>query len=66
MNVNKLKSRLVERGLNVAALAAELGIHPVTMYAKLNKFEKITIGEAVKIKAFLGLTDEEAIEIFLS
>jgi plasmid maintenance system antidote protein VapI len=66
MKANKLKGKLVERGVNVDTLAEYLGIERTTLYRKLNNFEKITIGEAIKIKAFLELPDHEAVEIFLS
>jgi hypothetical protein len=36
------------------------------MYRKLNNFDKITIGEATKLKEFLRMTSEEASDIFLS
>ena len=66
MKLNKLKARIIEKGMNVEALADAIGIERSTLYRKLNKFEKITIGEAVKIKDVLELTDAEATDIFLS
>ena len=65
MNVNKLKCKIVERGENVEVLADKIGVDRATMYRKLNSFEKVTIGEASRIKAALGLTSEEATENFL-
>lgn len=64
MNANALKGEIVGRGMNVETLAQMLGIDRATMYRKLNNFEKITIGEAQKIKESLGLSDERANEIF--
>lgn len=64
MNILKLKGKIVEKGLNVEAVAAEIGIDRSTLYRKLNAGEKITIGEALRIKASLNLTDEEASDIF--
>ena len=66
MKLNKLKARIIENGMNVEALADAIGVERSTLYRKLNKFEKITIGEAGKIKNALGLTDEDAIDIFLT
>ena len=66
MNLNKLKGKIVEKGMNVDKLAELVNINRSSMYRKLNRFEKITIGEANKIKAALELTDEEAADIFLS
>ena len=65
MNLDKLKGKIIEKGLNVETLAVRIGIGRSSMYRKLNNFEKITIGEAKKITAVLGLTNEEASSIFL-
>lgn len=67
MNVNKLKAKVVEKGINIETLASKLGISNATMYRKLNNSNnKLTVGEAVKIKNILEIQDSEAIEIFLS
>lgn len=65
MNINKLKAKIVERGMNVETLASLVDIDRSSMYRKLNNFEKITIGEARKITKALDLSGEEATEIFL-
>lgn len=66
MQLNKLKAKIVERGLNVEALAEMIGIDRSSLYRKLNNFEKITIGEALRMKTALDMTDAEASDIFLS
>lgn len=66
MNINKLKGKIVEEGMNVETLAERIGIDRSSMYRKLNNFEKITIGEANKIKAVLNLSNEDATDIFLA
>lgn len=66
MNINKLRGKIVEKGMNVPELAAKIGVDRSSMYRKLNNFEKITIGEAIKIKDALGLDDGDACDIFLS
>lgn len=66
MKTKVLKAKLVERGINVETLADSIGIGRSALYRKLNNFEKITIGEAIKIKAVLEMTDDEAIKIFLA
>ena len=66
MKLNKLKAKIVEKGMNVEALADAIGIDRSSLYRKLNKFEKITIGEAMKIKEVLELSDAEATDIFLA
>lgn len=66
MKINKLKAKIVEMGMNVEALADAIGIDRSSLYRKLNNFEKITIGEAMKMKDALGMTEAEAIDIFLA
>lgn len=66
MKINKLKAKIVEKGMNVEALADAIGIDRSSLYRKLNNFEKITIGEAMKIKETLGMTEAEASDIFLA
>lgn len=66
MKLNKLKARIIEKGMSVEMLADAIGKERSTLYRKLNNFEKITIGEAAKIKVALEMTDKDAIDIFLS
>ena len=66
MNLNKLRGKIVERGMNIEQLAIAIGVDRSSMYRKLNAFERITIGEATKITKVLSLTSDEAVEIFLS
>lgn len=66
MKINKLKAKLVENEMNIEKLAKRLGIDKSSLYRKFNNAEKITIGEAVKIKQILDIRDEEAVDIFLS
>ena len=65
MDINRLKGKLVEKGMNVEKLAEMIDIDRSSMYRKLNNAEKITIGEASRIKSALALTNEEAMFIFL-
>lgn len=65
MDINKLKGKITEKGLNVEALASLIGVDRSSLYRKLNEFEKIKIGEARKMKEVLELSDEEATSIFL-
>ena len=66
MKLNKLKARIIEKGMSVEMLADAIGKERSTLYRKLNNFEKITIGEAAKIKMVLEMSDADAIDIFLS
>lgn len=66
MNISKLKGKIVEREMSVEKLADIIGVGRASLYRKLNNAEKITIGEALKMKDALSLNDAEAYEIFLA
>lgn len=66
MNVNKLKGKITEKGLSVEKLAQQIGVDRSSLYRKLNNAEKITIGEATRMKDVLEMTPEEATLIFLA
>lgn len=65
MNIQMLKGKFVEKGLNVESVAEKIDIDRSSLYRKLNNGEKITCGEARRIMEVLDLSDEEAILIFL-
>lgn len=64
MNVNKLKGKVVENGLNDKKMSEKLGFFTSTWHRKL-KNSGFTITEAAKIKEILSLSDEDAVDIFL-
>lgn len=66
MDANKLKNKMIANGCTVSKTAELLGMHKSSLYRKLNGFEKFTINEAAKLKDILGLTDLEALAIFLT
>lgn len=66
MNILKLKGKMVENGFNVEALAEKIGVDRSSLYRKLNNSEKITIGEAKRIKEALDLSEDDATAIFFS
>lgn len=65
MNVFKLKAKIVERDMGVEELAGILDMSTQTLYRKLRTPLSMTLMDAIRLKDILGLTDEEAIEIFL-
>lgn len=65
MNVNKLKAKLVENGLNVETLAKKLGLNPQTVYKKLNN-DGFKMSEARKMGEILNLSSTELCEIFFA
>lgn len=66
MNMHKLRAKIIEQEMNVEELAKIIGVSPTTLYRRLRTPLKMTIGDAIKIKDVLGLTDEEALDIFLA
>lgn len=67
VNINKLKGKIVERGLNISELATIIGIDRATFYRKMNTEGKnFTIEEADSIAKELHLTCEEVNSIFFS
>lgn len=66
VDVNRLKGKLVEKGVNVETLAKLIGSERSTLYRKLNNAEKITVGEAKKMQVALEIPIEEAAAIFFS
>lgn len=67
MNVNKLRGKIVEKGMNVEKLSSEMGIDRATVYRKLNNNgESFTVREVRSIISILDLTTEEITSIFFS
>lgn len=66
MKLDLLKGKIVANGMNVEKLAKAINVNRASLYRKLNNTDKITIGEAIKMKEALSMTMEEASEIFLS
>lgn len=67
INVNKLKGKIVEKGMNIELLSEKIGLDKSTMYRKLNaKGETFTIKEAKSIISVLELNQDEANSIFFA
>ena len=65
VNVNKLRGKIVENGLNMSTLAIKLEIDRSTLYRKVNsEGDKLTIKEANEIVEILNLDYQEAMAIF--
>lgn len=64
MNVKKLKSKLLDKGMNVEQLAKKIGIDRSTLYRKLANSKTMTIKDALKIKDAINLTNDDARDIF--
>jgi predicted transcriptional regulator len=66
MNINKLKAKIVEKNMNVEQLASMINVDRSSLYRKFSNSDKITIGEAQRMKKALCMTDSEAYDIFLA
>lgn len=67
VNINKLRGKIVECGLNIEELARKIGIDRATLYRKINSNGKnFTIEEADLISKELNLTYDEVNSIFFS
>lgn len=66
MDMNKLRARMFERNMNVTKLAERVGISRTAFYRKLQKPGQFTVGEVMRIKSILGLSEDDAIDIFFN
>lgn len=66
VDVNKLRGKIVERGFSQQELAQSIGIDRSTFYRKMKNNGDFSIGEVAEIAKVMQLSNEEAIEIFLS
>lgn len=66
VNVNKLKGKIVERGLNVERVAKSLKMNKSTLYRRLEDGSQFTVGEVQALCNVLALTPKEAMEIFFN
>ena len=66
VNVNKLKAKVVEAGLNIDAFADATGINRATIYRRFKNPEEITIEEADKMVNTLKMSATDAMAIFFT
>lgn len=66
VNVNKLRGKIVERGMSVESVAQKMGIHKSTFYRKMAGHCPVTIQDADMLVRILDLDCEEAKAIFFS
>lgn len=67
VNVNKLRGKIVERGMNIEALAEKAGMTKDTLYRRIGKGgTDFTIDEADRIAKALCLTASELNSIFFA
>ena len=66
MDANKLYKKIYEKGLSIDAVSKKSGVDIVLLGEILFGHGLMTIGDALKIKDALSLTNAEAVDIFLS
>ena len=67
INVNKLRGKIVERGLNIEGLANMLDMNKSTLYRHINGGgDNLSIREAKAISSALGLDHDEVMDIFFN
>lgn len=67
VNINKLKGKIVEKGMNISTLAKLIHVDKSTLYRKIgNQGATLTIKEADSIVKALNLDANEANSIFFS
>lgn len=66
VNVDMLRGKIAERGMNVSEVSEKMGVDKATLYRRIADGESFTIGEARKIADILNLTHAEAVSIFFS
>lgn len=59
-----LRCKMAERNVNVADVAAQMGVDKATLYRRMADGETFTIGEVRNIKDILGLSLDEAVSMF--
>lgn len=67
VNVDRLRGKMVEYGINSDALADKLGIDRTTFYRKMKSGgSKFTVGEVHRMVECIPLSKEEAVDIFFT
>lgn len=65
MGANKLQVEIMKNGFTMNDISDFLGLTRVLTHRKLSNIRQLTIGEAIRLKELLELTDIEAADIFL-
>lgn len=65
MDANKLYKKIHDKGLSIDAVSRMSGVDILLLGEILFEYGSITIGDALKLKEALALTNTEAIDIFL-
>ena len=66
MNTNMLKGTIVSKGMTQAQAAQLFGMSQNSLSRKMLKKRDFTLGETLRIKEALTLTDQQYADIFLN
>lgn len=61
-----LRKKMNDKNSTISDIAEKIGIDKATLYRRMADTEAFTIGEVEKIAAVLGLSREEAVNIFFN
>ena len=65
MDMNKLNVKIIDSGMTIDEVATQIGISGLSLYFKMKRPIAMTVGDAIKLKEILKMTNKEAMEIFL-
>lgn len=63
--MNKLNVKILESGMTIDEVATQIGMNGLSLYFKMKCPMTMTVGDAIKLKQTLNMTNAEAMDIFL-
>lgn len=65
MDMNKLNAKIIDSGMTIEEVAEMIGMSGLSLYFKMKRRVSMTVGDAIKLKEVLQMSNKEAMEIFL-
>lgn len=65
MDMNKLNAKIIESGMTIDEVATSIGISGLSLYFKMKRPMAMTVGDAIRLKNTLNMSNQEAKDIFL-
>lgn len=65
MDMNRLNAKIMDSGMTIDEVAELIGMNGFTLYFKMKRPMAMTVGDAIKLKSVLNMTNKEAMDIFL-
>lgn len=66
VNTQLLRKKMADNNSTISDVAEKIGVDKATLYRRMADTEAFTIGEVEKIAAVLGLSHEDAVNIFFN